>query len=90
MGQEPRIEYAYQRVADDIERQIRAGEIPPGGKLGGELELAEHYGVAGGTVRRAVRELRERGLVKTLPAKGTFVAYQQPEGAAEGQGDGQA
>lgn len=73
MDDAPRIEYAYQRVANDIERQIKAGEIPRGGKLPGELELAEVHGVAAGTVRRAVRELRERGLVATLPAKGTYV-----------------
>ncbi|WP_240807248.1 hypothetical protein [Actinomadura geliboluensis] len=28
------------------------------------------------TARRAVRELRDRGLVVTLPAKGTFVIEQ--------------
>ena len=39
-----------------------------------ERELADVYGVSAGTVRRAVRELRERGLVVTLPAKGTYVA----------------
>lgn len=87
MGEEPRIEYAYRRVAQDIERQIQAGEIPPGGKLGGELELADHYGVAAGTIRRAVKELRKRGLVATLPAKGTFVAYQRPEQSGEAEGD---
>lgn len=67
------MEYEYRRIADDLERQIKAGAIPAGGKLAGELELAEVYGVSAGTVRRAVRELRERGLVATLPAKGTYV-----------------
>jgi DNA-binding GntR family transcriptional regulator len=31
------------------------------------------YRVSIGTVRRAVVELRKRGLVATLPAKGTYV-----------------
>ncbi|MFD5480637.1 hypothetical protein [Streptomyces hawaiiensis] len=31
------------------------------------------YSVSIGTVRRAVVELRKRGLVATLPAKGTYV-----------------
>jgi DNA-binding GntR family transcriptional regulator len=35
--------------------------------------MTDIYQVSIGTVRRAVRELRERGLVATLPAKGTFV-----------------
>ncbi|MEU7407546.1 GntR family transcriptional regulator, partial [Streptomyces sp. NPDC044948] len=30
-------------------------------------------GVSIGTVRRAIVELRNRGLVATLPAKGTYV-----------------
>lgn len=67
------MEYEYRRVADDLQRQIEDGTIPPGGKLPGELELADIYRVSAGTVRRAVRELRDRGLVVTLPAKGTYV-----------------
>jgi GntR family transcriptional regulator len=38
--------------------------------------LAEEYGVALGTIRRAMDELRDRGLVTTLSAKGTFVTRQ--------------
>lgn len=67
------MDYEYRRVADDIQRQIEAGDIPIGGKLAGELELSEVYHVSAGTIRRAVRELRERGLVRTLSSKGTYV-----------------
>lgn len=67
------MEYEWKRVARDIERRIRAGEIPQGGRLENERELADRYSVSAGTVRRAVRDLRERGLVTTLPAKGTYV-----------------
>lgn len=35
--------------------------------------MGAQYGVASGTARRAVAELRERGLVATLPNKGTYV-----------------
>jgi DNA-binding GntR family transcriptional regulator len=65
--------YEWQRVAADIERRISAGEVPKGGRLENERELADHYRVSAGTVRRAVRDLRDRGLVATLPAKGTYV-----------------
>jgi GntR family transcriptional regulator len=65
--------YMYAKVADHIAARIAAGELPPGAMLPGERELAAGYGVAIGTVRRAVEELRSRGLVVTLPAKGTFV-----------------
>ncbi|MFF4314987.1 GntR family transcriptional regulator [Streptomyces sp. NPDC001507] len=68
------MEYEWARVAREIERRITSGEIPPGGRLENERELADVYSVSAGTVRRAVRDLRERGLVVTLPAKGTYVA----------------
>lgn len=68
------IGYVWQRVAADIERRIESGEMPRGSMLRGERAMAEEYGVAIDTVRRAVRDLRERGVVVTLPAKGTYVA----------------
>ena len=66
-------EYVYVRVADHLAARIAAGEWPPDSMLPGERALAEEYGVALGTIRRAIDELRDRGLVTTLPAKGTFV-----------------
>ena len=65
--------YAYKQVADHIAARIEDGELPPATRLPGERDLAQEYGVALGTARRAVRELRERGLVLTLPAKGTYI-----------------
>lgn len=65
--------YLYAELADHIAARIAAGELPAGAKLPGERELAETYGVAVGTARRATKELRDRELVKTLPGKGTFV-----------------
>ncbi len=65
--------YMYAKVADHLAARIAAGDLPDGAMLPGERALAEEYGVAIGTVRRAVEELRSRGLVVTLPAKGTFV-----------------
>ena len=65
--------YEYMRVADEIAALIADGTLPRGSMLRGERAMAEEHGVAIGTIRRAVRELRERGLVVTLPAKGTFI-----------------
>jgi GntR family transcriptional regulator len=66
--------YVYARVADHIAARIAASELAPGARLPGERDLAAEYNVALGTARRAVAELRDRGLVVTLPAKGTFIA----------------
>ena len=35
--------------------------------------MAQHYGIAKMTARRAVRELRERGLIRTVVGKGSYV-----------------
>jgi GntR family transcriptional regulator len=64
-------QYAYMQVADDVERRINDGEITA--KLPAERELAEEYGVAYTTVRRAMEILRERGMILTRHGRGTFV-----------------
>lgn len=66
-------QYVYMQVADQVEAEIRSGELPVGARLPNERDMGAQYGVAPGTARRAVAELRERGLVATLPNKGTFV-----------------
>ncbi|MEN3585926.1 winged helix-turn-helix domain-containing protein [Streptomyces sp. ZYX-F-203] len=83
-----KIAYVYMQVADHIAGRIAKGEIPPGARLPGERDLAAEYGVAHLTARRATRELRERGLVVTLPAKGTFVVYPDEVGDGNGEGRG--
>ena len=65
---------AYMRVADDIAARIASGELKPGARLRSERDLAEHYEVSYGTVRRAMEVLRERGLITTIHGRGTFVA----------------
>lgn len=63
----------YMRVAEAIAGQIETGELRPGDKLPAEQVIAAEYGVAYSTARRAMKELRERGLIETLWGKGTFV-----------------
>ena len=66
-------ELVYAAVADDIARRIEAGELKSGDRVPGELDMAATYGIARMTVARAMRELRDRGLVQTVRGKGTFV-----------------
>jgi DNA-binding GntR family transcriptional regulator len=63
----------YEQVADYVEAQITSGDLKPGQKFPDMRDLAEEWGVAYQTVRRAMRELRERGLVVSRVGKGTFV-----------------
>lgn len=71
--------HVYMVVADHIAGQIASGKLKPGTRLPGELTMAATYGIARMTASRAVRELRERGLVHTVRGKGTFVREQPPE-----------
>jgi DNA-binding GntR family transcriptional regulator len=70
-------ELEYMRVADAIAQRIAKGELRPGARLPGNIALAEEYGVAVGTARKALRVLQDRGLIETLWGKGTFVKEQE-------------
>ena len=61
---------AYVQVADDLADRISQGELS--GRLPAERDLASEYGVAYGTIRRAMEVLRKRGLVESVHGRGTF------------------
>jgi len=63
----------YVQVADYVAAQIAAGKLAPGSRLPAERDLAEQWGVAYQTIRRAMAELRSRGLVASVVGKGTFI-----------------
>jgi GntR family transcriptional regulator len=62
------------QVARDIEADITAGRCAPDTRLPSEADLSQQYGVARMTVRRAVAQLRDKGLVVTIHGRGSFVA----------------
>ncbi|GAA3365202.1 GntR family transcriptional regulator [Saccharopolyspora gregorii] len=64
----------WQQVADDITADIESGELPPNSRLPSEVELAELYSIARGTVRRALLALVDAGTVTVVHGRGTFVA----------------
>lgn len=63
----------WRQIADDIAADIDSGVLAPGWKLPPETELAESYGAARNTVRRAVAELVKDGLLIVVHGRGTFV-----------------
>lgn len=69
----------YMRVRDALLAEIEAGKYAPGDPIPSEASLCERFGVARETARRAVRELRERGLVVTEWGKGSHVAPRPDE-----------
>ncbi|MEB8344108.1 winged helix-turn-helix domain-containing protein [Streptomyces endophyticus] len=71
-------EYHYVQLAEILERRIRGGEFAPGTRIPGEMVLAQEYGIGNQTVRRALVILRDKGLVVTVHARGTFVVRELP------------
>ena len=67
--------YLYVKLADYLADRISDGTLPRGAVLPNERSLATELEVSLGTVRRATRLLRERGLVTTVPSLGTFVRF---------------
>jgi GntR family transcriptional regulator len=64
---------AYERIADEIRRAIRAGELVPGDKLPAETQLVADYRRSLPTVRDALRLLRDEGLIEKQHGRGNFV-----------------
>ena len=59
------------QLAAILRSRIASGEITS--LLPGERALQQEFGLAPVTIRKAVRQLREEGLVRTTPGWGTYV-----------------
>ncbi|MEU6722902.1 GntR family transcriptional regulator [Nonomuraea wenchangensis] len=64
--------WRFQTIADDLAARVRAGDFQQDVPLPSETQLAQHYDVAKGTVRRALAVLRDQGLVFTVSGRGTY------------------
>lgn len=62
---------------EDLKQQITSGELPVGHRLPPEKELAAHYGVAGLTLRKSLKKLRQEGLIVSQRYHGTRVSDPQ-------------
>lgn len=69
----------WRQVADDILDDIAAGKVAAGARLASEAELSEQYGVSRVTVRRAIKELSDDGVLDVVHGRGTFVVDQADE-----------
>jgi DNA-binding GntR family transcriptional regulator len=63
----------YMAIADDLTEKIENGTYPPDGRIPSVADLVHEYGAARETVRKAVRELADRGYVEIIPGKGIYV-----------------
>lgn len=69
----------YYQLKQTILRWIESGEYFPGALLPSEKQLQEMFGISRTTVRLALKELEQEGLVVRSPGKGTFVARMKME-----------
>jgi DNA-binding LacI/PurR family transcriptional regulator len=63
----------YLQLKQDLEEQIRSGQLRAGEKLAPERELMRLHKVSYSTVTRAMVELRNAGLIEREWGRGTFV-----------------
>lgn len=63
----------FTQVEKSLKAAIDSGTYSPGQKIPTEPELAEMYGVSRITIRRAIDELCQHGLLVKRQGKGTFV-----------------
>jgi DNA-binding GntR family transcriptional regulator len=70
----------YERVAHELAAGIASGRYPVGSRLPTELELCEQFGASRNTVRAALRELSDLGLISRRKKAGTRVESAQPTG----------
>jgi DNA-binding transcriptional regulator YhcF (GntR family) len=66
-----------QQITNLIRAAILTGELAPGAKLPSQPDLANHYGVARETVKRALETLRSERLIVTRQGSGSFVRVQR-------------
>lgn len=71
----------WAQVARDLIDGIRSGRFPVGSQLPTELELCAHYGTSRHTVRTAIRQLQDQGLVSRNKKAGTRVDASIPTSA---------
>ncbi len=64
----------WRQISETVAGEIAAGVWPAGARLPTEAALAQRFGVNRHTLRRAMAELAERGLVRVEQGRGTFVA----------------
>ena len=67
----------YHQLKTVLLENLRSGEWKPNQQLPTEDELGSRFGVSKATVRQALRDLAQAGLVRREQGRGTFVADQK-------------
>ncbi len=65
----------YYQIASRLEKAITDGTLPPGSRLENEVALGERLGLSRPTVRRAIQDLVDKGLLVRRRGIGTQVVH---------------
>lgn len=63
----------YYQIARRMQSAIESGELPPGSRIENEVKLAENLSISRPTIRRAIQELVDQGLLVRRRGVGTQV-----------------
>ncbi|MCF6177564.1 MAG: extracellular solute-binding protein [Victivallaceae bacterium] len=74
---------SYIRIKSDIINRITDGELKRGDKLPTEKEFCEYYKVSRITVRDALRELTDAGIIRRIHGSGSYVECDDIKGDYE-------
>lgn len=69
----------YLQLKNSLTEAIQSGRYAPGDPVPTETQLCSQYGVSRITVRRAISELQDEGLLEKRHGKGTFVSFRRME-----------
>lgn len=69
----------YRQLAAILRGRIRSGVYPPGGVMPSEQQIRDEFGLSRNTARRAIKQLRDEGIVVTVAGRGTYVADPPPD-----------
>lgn len=64
----------YVQVVEWIKKQIATGKLKPGDKIYSENELSTMFNMSRQTIRHAIGELEEEGIIQRRQGSGTFVS----------------
>jgi GntR family transcriptional regulator len=73
----------YQIVVESILNEVGTGQLSANQRLPSEQELCEIHSVGRNTIRRAISELVNEGVLRTVPGVGTFVVDSRLDKTAE-------
>lgn len=63
----------YQQLVQILRDRIKDGTYPPGKRMPSRFELEQEFGLAQGTISKALDRLKDEGLIVGITGRGTFV-----------------